>query len=64
MTLMTLMTLMKIHLIKAWSGDPKDETPLCGADKWAPAVWSDRTIYAHRVTCEECKAAQKERPGS
>jgi len=47
-----------IHLIRAWSGRPEDESPLCGADKWAPDVWGNRTIYRGINTCPACLAAE------
>lgn len=42
------------HLIKAWTGNTKDEAPICGADKNDAAVWGYRTIYPAAVTCPAC----------
>jgi hypothetical protein len=44
-----------IHFIRRWSGNVADESPICGADKWDPAVWGNRTQYPRHVTCERCR---------
>ena len=46
---------MAIHYVRAWSGDEKDEEPVCGANKHAPDVWGHRTNYVHTVTCDRCR---------
>jgi hypothetical protein len=57
-----------IHYIRMWSSDPTDESPVCGADKYAPEVWGNRTQFVRHVTCEEClkrigqQARSNERP--
>lgn len=43
-----------VHGIKAWSGKPEDESPMCGADKNAADVWGHRTVFADFVTCSDC----------
>jgi hypothetical protein len=54
----------KTHLITAWSGDHKDESPLCGADKYDENVWGFRTENREFVTCEKClEAAPRKRKG-
>ena len=42
-----------IHRITRWSGEEKDETPLCGA---APDVWGNRTVFPETATCETCQS--------
>lgn len=46
--------IMTTHQIKAWSGVPEDETPICGivdpADKWK----TERTRHRKFVTCPDC----------
>lgn len=44
-----------VHAIIAWSGNPADETPRCGADKNDPHVVMSRTVYADHVTCMACR---------
>lgn len=46
----------RIHEISAWSSDPVDESPICGADKNDPEVWGHRTVYTNHVTCDKCLA--------
>lgn len=52
---------MAIHYIRAWSGEVRDESPVCGADKNAPDVWGNRTAYPKYVTCDGCVLWLQER---
>lgn len=49
-----------VHEISAWTGEPQDESPICGADKWDPSVWSHRTVYTSHVTCPNCIRIREE----
>lgn len=44
-----------IHLVKAWTANEADETPVCGADKNLSSVWGFRTVFKEFVSCEDCK---------
>lgn len=48
-----------VHEISAWTGDPDDESPICGANKDAGDVWGYRTVYTNHVTCSACIAARE-----
>jgi hypothetical protein len=50
-------SMMTTHLVAGWSGAHEDETPLCGADKYAEDVWSYRTENPEYVTCQKCLRA-------
>lgn len=49
-----------VHEISAWSGTPKDETPICGADRAAVSVCGYRTVYTASVTCLDCRRIRDE----
>jgi hypothetical protein len=52
-------SLQPVHEISAWTGNPEDETPICGADKNDPNVWGRRTVYTGYVTCDGCIAMRQ-----
>jgi len=41
-----------IHRIRAWSGVPIDEKPLCGAA--VDFITLNCTVFVSNVTCKEC----------
>ena len=42
------------HLIRGWTSDPSDESPLCGADRYAHDVAGARTVFPEHTTCVAC----------
>lgn len=56
-SLLAAFTAGHIHAIKAWSENPDDEAPLCGADKNDTSVWGNRTVAYEWTSCPGCRAA-------